>query len=381
MVYKKVSDSRGCSCLGDAKNTANSCCTQISCEKPGKEFMPWVMGEIKNSTCKIPQVSTDLTLRDRLGSWKARWGIGRMDYRIQPGLYAVGNPDPHSLVLVSANYKMSFDRLRCELEGLDLWILVLDTKGINVWCAAGKGTFGTDELVNRITQVKLAEIVAHRTLILPQLSAPGVSAHEVLQQSGFKVLYGPVRAKDLPAYLSAGLKATTAMREVRFEMLDRLVLTPFELVRTIKPAIVLMAVIFIFNLAVGRGTPILSIVDNTVSDFIPYLGAILIGTVLVPMLLPYIPGRAFAWKGWLMGLLWAGVYVWLTASSSSWNLSLFYFLILPPITSYLAMDFTGCSTYTSLSGVVKEMKYAVPVQIISAVGGIVLIVCRLFLGL
>jgi len=66
----------------------------------------------------------------------------RMSYAISPGLYAVGNPTKESDVFVSANYKLSFDVLRRELKGFNAWILVLDTKGINVWCAAGKGTFG-----------------------------------------------------------------------------------------------------------------------------------------------------------------------------------------------------------------------------------------------
>ena len=117
---------------------------------------PWIVGSVKTPTGEVPQVSTRLTLRDRMGTWKARWGVGRMHYAIAPGLYAVGTPTDESPVLVTANYKMSFDRLRSQLTSLDAWILVLDTQGINVWCAAGKGTFGTDELIHRIAATKLA---------------------------------------------------------------------------------------------------------------------------------------------------------------------------------------------------------------------------------
>ncbi|HMM21048.1 MAG TPA: mercury methylation corrinoid protein HgcA [Selenomonadales bacterium] len=369
-----------CSCNGDPQNSENRCCKPMPPAHAGENRTPWVIGAIETSTGKIPQVSTEYTPRDRFGAWKARWGIGRMDYKVPPGLYGVGNPDANSLVLVSANYKMSFDRLRSELKGLDLWILVLDTRGVNVWCAAGKGTFGTEELVHRISQVRLPEIVTHRALIVPQLGAPGVSAHKVLKLSGFRVLYGPVRAADVPAFIGRGLKATAAMREVRFDMRDRLVLAPFELVSTVKPALLLLAVLFLVNLIAGKEGFALSLVSHTLADFIPYLGAVLTGTVLTPLLLPYIPGPAFAWKGWLMGLLWAGVYVWFIASQASWTHGLFYLLILPPIASYLAMNFTGCSTYTSLSGVAKEMKFAVPAQLISAVGGIILWVGGLLLG-
>jgi CO dehydrogenase/acetyl-CoA synthase gamma subunit (corrinoid Fe-S protein) len=62
-------------------------------------------------------------------------------------------------VLVSANYKLTFDSVRKNLNAFDCWLLILDTKGVNVWCAAGKGTFGTDELVSRINAVGLGEIV------------------------------------------------------------------------------------------------------------------------------------------------------------------------------------------------------------------------------
>jgi hypothetical protein len=51
-----------------------------------------------------------------------------------------------------------------------------------------------------------------------------------------------------------------------------------------------------------------------------------------------------------------------------------WFLIISGISSFMAMNFTGASTYTSLSGVKKEMKIAVPVQISFAVIGLVLLV-------
>jgi CO dehydrogenase/acetyl-CoA synthase gamma subunit (corrinoid Fe-S protein) len=125
---------------------------------------------------------------------KCRLSAFRNNYIVEPGMYAVGAPDKSSDVLVSANYKLSFDALRQVLKGLNAWVLVLDTKGINVWCAAGKGTFGTDELVQRISVTKLNRIVDHRRIIVPQLGAPGISGHEVKKASGFKVCYGPVRA-------------------------------------------------------------------------------------------------------------------------------------------------------------------------------------------
>ncbi|HMA06201.1 MAG TPA: carbon monoxide dehydrogenase, partial [Methanomicrobiales archaeon] len=96
----------------------------------------------------------------------ARWGVNRMGHTVEPGLYRLGSPTPESEVFVSANYTLSFDALRSALEGRDAYILVLDTGGINVWCAAGKGSFGSEELVRRIGLSGLAEVVSHRKLIL-----------------------------------------------------------------------------------------------------------------------------------------------------------------------------------------------------------------------
>ena len=177
------------------------------------------------------------TRQDHWGTVKARFGVGRMDYAVDPGLYALGNPDGDSPVFVSANYKMSFDELRSSLPGRNGWILVLDTDGINVWCAAGKGTFGTDELVRRIEATGLKKLVRHRKLILPQLAGPGVSAHQVKTRSGFTVQYGPIRAQDLPAYLDSGLKATPEMRRKTFTLKERAVLIPVELVEALKPTL------------------------------------------------------------------------------------------------------------------------------------------------
>lgn len=324
---------------------------------------------------KILPTSSQLTTQDVLGSWKARWGINRMNYKIEPGLYQLGNPDSNAPVLVTANYKMTFDALRKELTDFDAWILVLDTKGVNVWCAAGKGTFGTTELLNRLAIVQLEKVVSHKTLILPQLGAPGVSAHEVQKYSGFKVIYGPVRAKDIKEFIRLGMKATDEMRTVKFSAYDRLVLTPIELVSTIEISLMIFGVLFLLNL-IGAG-------PFGVVDFYAYIGAVIVGCVITPVLLPWIPGRAFAWKGWLLGFIWIIIVNVLNGwpSAPEYNLlkALGYLLILPPVSAYLAMNFTGSSTFTSFSGVLKEMKIAIPAMIISIVLGAVLILSSSFI--
>ena len=322
----------------------------------------------------LPVVSTSLSSKDIIGACKVRWGIGRMDYKVEPGLYRVNNPDGSSPVLVSANYRLTFDTLRKNLSGLDCWLLILDTKGINVWCAAGEGTFGTEELVNRIEQTGLADFVKHRKLILPQLGAPGVSSPEVTRRTGFSVVYGPVRAVDIKAFISNSMKATKEMRTVRFNFWDRLILTPMEIVGSAIIMLPVFGALFIINLFAKR--------QFGIFDTALYVGANLTGAFLTPVLLPVIPGKAFSFKGWIMGLLWAALAFWLFGwyKQGFWLLVAGYGLLLPAVSSFLAMNFTGASTYTSPSGVLKEMKIALPFIIGSTLIGVVLILVKSFIG-
>ncbi len=298
-----------------------------------------------------------------------------MRYAVDPGLYALGNPDTTSPVLVTANYKMSFDKLREELPNRSVWILVLDTKGINVWCASGKGTFGIMELVGRIESTGLGKIVSHRELILPQLSGPGIAAHLVRKLSGFKVTYGPIRAKDLPAFLDTGLKATPEMRLKTFTTRERAELIPMELVGALKVGLIIIPTLFLLALIGKSGESWANALGHGLFSVLAILTAIVAGAVLTPLLLPWLPGRAFSVKGLCLGLITAAILM--AFNWGSWikigHLEILaWFLLIPTISAYLGMNFTGASTYTSLSGVRKEMRWALPLEISAGIVGIIL---------
>jgi hypothetical protein len=274
-------------------------------------------------------------------------------------------------VLVTANYKLSLDHLRRNISGFDAWILVLDTDGINVWCAAGKGSFGTEEIVRRIESTELAKVVSHHRLIVPQLGAPGTSAHDVQQRSGFTVIYGPVRAKDIPAFLEARRRATPEMRRVRFDLRDRAVLVPVEITLGAKPVLIVAACLLVLAGLGPDGYMVTrAFTDGSLAAAV-FVGVFLLGVVLAPLLLPWLPGRAFSVKGaWLgvalaMGLVWLA---WADPSASGSRLNTAALLLFAPaLTSFLALNFTGASTYTSLSGVRKETAVAVPIQLLCVV--------------
>jgi hypothetical protein len=311
---------------------------------------------------EIHTTDSTFTSANRLDHILARWGWKRESHRVEPGLYRLGDPDTDSPVFASANYTLSFDALRSSLAGIDAWILVLDTKGINVWCAAGKGTFGTEELVRRIGCSGLPSIVRHRKIIVPQLGAPGISWPEVMRRSKFLVEYGPVRAKDLPEYLKTH-KATPAMRRVEFPAKDRLVLTPVEFVHSALPLVIVSVLLWFLAGPVAA---------------LAAVSAVLAGTVLFPVLLPYIPTQDFSTKGLILGLIIAIPFAlsfgtnpalpgWANAAGALTAL-----LIMPAVVAYSALNFTGCTTFTSRTGVKKEIFRYVPVMALMAGIGVII---------
>lgn len=318
---------------------------------------------------RITPAKADLDASDHIDHFLARIGYKRSEHKVLPGLYSLGTPTKESPVFVTANYTLSFDALRSALKSHDCYILVLNTYGVNVWCAAGKGTFGTKELIERIEKTRLRNVVSHKRLILPQLGAAGVSAHEVAKRTGFTVEYGPVRAEDLPEYLKTH-KATPEMRRARFNVLDRIVLIPVE----IRMALLWLVLAPIAAFIIGGLTMALAVAS-----------AILAGTVLFPILLPWIPVKDFTIKGLILGILVAapfaayqyvntgdGPALLQTATSAQ------YLLLMPPITAYLALNFTGSTPFTSRTGVRKEIYTYIPfIAGMFAIGAILLIILTL----
>ena len=295
-------------------------------------------------------------------------------------MYGIGNPGPDSPILVTANYKLSFDAVRFSLSHIDAWLLVADTRGVNVWCAAGKKTFSTEEVITSVKQTRLQDITTQRTLILPQLSATGVSALEVKKGCGFKVLFGPIQAMDLTDFLKNNNTASEAMRSVTFTTRERAVLIPVELFLLLRPFTIIAIAAFLIS---GIGPEIISLSSTWqrgLSLVIATLCGIFSGSVLVPMLLPWLFGRQFWIKGLWPGLV-VGVLFFMTTAGQLAGLergALFLWIV--ALSSYQGMNFTGCTPYTSPSGVEYEMRKGIPVQALAAVTGFMLWIASPFVA-
>lgn len=306
-----------------------------------------------------------LTWRDRLGTIGARTGFTRNTYKITPGLYCLGDADAKAPVLVTANYKLSFDALRRELAGQNVWLLVIDTRGINVWCAAGKGTFSAEEIAYQVQRAHLEQVVSHRELILPQLSANGVAAHELKRLCGFRGRFGPILAADLPEFLRTG-ETTEKMRTITFTLRERAVLVPLEICIIWKQLAIASVIFFLISgispgffspgLALSRGADLL----------LATLAAVLAGAVATPLLLPWLPFRQFWLKGAVIGGL-AAMLLFAGQPSANSIEKIAIFLWISGCSAFLAMNFTGSTPFTSLSGVAKEMRQGLAFQISSTV--------------
>ena len=158
--------------------------------------------------------------------FKTIWGLL---FRLFPcptrvGLRRVGDPGRASPVLVTCNFHNTVQRLTRLLEkaGVDAWLLVADSRGVNVWCAAGGEEFNTHSVVSAVKTSGVADRVDHRRLVLPPLGAPGISTDEVHAQTRWSTSWGPVYAEDLPRYLAGGRRRDESMRRVAYGWRERL---------------------------------------------------------------------------------------------------------------------------------------------------------------
>ncbi|HLE12174.1 MAG: hypothetical protein A2504_13575 [Bdellovibrionales bacterium RIFOXYD12_FULL_39_22] len=143
--------------------------------------------------------------------------------RYPPGIVALGHPDKNSLVLISGNYFLTVFKLKRILKNLNCYILVVDSAGVNVWCAAGAGDFNENKVVDAIFTYKLDELVSHRRVILPQLAAVGVDLQILRQRSGFNGEWGPASFYDLPEYLAQDKRSISErMHILRMPFFDRM---------------------------------------------------------------------------------------------------------------------------------------------------------------
>jgi CO dehydrogenase/acetyl-CoA synthase gamma subunit (corrinoid Fe-S protein) len=142
---------------------------------------------------------------------------------IEPGLYKSGNPSPESPIIVTANYEYTYIKVMRDLQGIDAWVLCLDSNGINVWCASRGENFGNEQLIEAVQNSGVVDNVKTKTMILPQLSAGGISIPKLPKSFPFHIKFGPLWSKDLKNYLqNIPSEKPESMRVIKFSLSKRL---------------------------------------------------------------------------------------------------------------------------------------------------------------
>ncbi len=145
-----------------------------------------------------------------------------LPFPCRTGLRVLGRPGRSAPVFLTGNFGLTVERVKRALAGIDGYLLVANSRGVNVWCAATGGLLTDHDVVSVLKTSGIERLVDHRHVILPQLAATGIDARVIREKTGWKVVWGPVAADSIEAFLGRGMKATRAMRSVRFPWRARL---------------------------------------------------------------------------------------------------------------------------------------------------------------
>jgi len=170
------------------------------------------------AAARVRQPDQDRSPIKSLFDFSARW----FPNPVVPGLRRIGTPDRNSPVVVSGNFHLTVRRVEKAMAGCNCYLLVVQSKGINVWCASAGGEMNTHSIITALKISDIASLVDHRELILPQLSAAGIDTKLLQKASGWQGKWGPVYAGSLPEFIAGGLIKTQDQCRVRFDLAFRM---------------------------------------------------------------------------------------------------------------------------------------------------------------
>jgi len=145
-----------------------------------------------------------------------------LPFPCKTGLERIGDPGRDSPVLLTCNFRLTVERVRRALRGCNAWLLVANSRGVNVWCAATGGLLTNHDVVSVVKTSGIEDLVDHRRVILPQLAATGIEGLVVRRKTGWHVVWGPADVADVPEFLLRGQQAGRDIHTVRFPLRQRL---------------------------------------------------------------------------------------------------------------------------------------------------------------
>ena len=234
-----------------------------------------------------PPTPYRLTWVDYLKALVSWLNAFKRTYAVRPGLYYTGEAyDAERPLLVTSNYALTVFLVVRRLKGQSVRLLVVDTDGINVWCAAGKGVFSNKAIMEQVNRYDRDILGSGKwlKLIVPKFGFSGVDLRS-LRDERIRPIIGPLYAKDLASYLADTPLRDRETERVHFGIQSRLFTWLPGLVQTMSYSLALILVFLFVGVTLGRATP-WGLVTITV-----------VVATIYPLFFPWLPGRGFAAKG------------------------------------------------------------------------------------
>ena len=288
---------------------------------------------------------------------------GQIDHvAIEPGIYESGKPTRDSPVIVTANYELTYIRVMNDLKGVDAWVICVDSNGINVWCAARGKNFGNKELVEAIQATGILGCINHRTFILPQLAAGGISIPQLPPDLDIKIIYGPIWSKYLKPYLKEmPHKKPEEMRLAKFTFSKRLEAGITHLTFLLRKFLLWPSILSVIALLVlsSSGINVLQYIGQRLFSVLGWIWiAITITNLLIALAFPIVDfTRSFMKKGLVLSVISASigtVLSWVAFAPLLYNIANFTFLFW--LGFFSTMSFSGYTMASSPREI--KMEYA-----------------------
>ncbi len=149
--------------------------------------------------------------------WDSLCWLFILPLSVRSGLYKIGSPTQDSPLLLTCNFYMTFKQVVKALQGQHCWLMVQDTEGWNVWCSADARIFSAEKAAALMRAYDAIydgdNLLNSKTIIIPRLG--GRIAKRLSELTSWRVIKGPIEARDLPAFIEGSLVATRPMRSLR----------------------------------------------------------------------------------------------------------------------------------------------------------------------
>jgi hypothetical protein len=277
-------------------------------------------------------------------------------YTVIPGLYFTGDKyDKKTPLLVTCNFLSTVILLYRRIRPLNVRLIVVDTKGINVWCSSSGGRFSSQEIINKLNMYDRNILTDSQELeiIIPKLSLSGVKLSE-LRKNKIRPIIGPILAEDLKQYLNYPPYKDCVEDSVQFGIKSRLYTVVPTMIQFFWYAVLMGLVVFVFNTLFKTGFH---------WQIMPIVMAI---SFFYPILFPWLPGKRFAVKGISLAIAFSlyAIYLYM-AKIILLPLMLFYVTFIFGTSIFLALSYTGNSSVSNYSKVKKEVIHFLPLSVVS----------------